>query len=261
MDLELILTLDESLKDCTHSQDLISNLRLLLNSSQKSTDQVKFVLKCRQGILGLYSEEFDFFYLDFDQQIEYRRKNDLGKKDLLFKALGFRHLPFKVLDLTAGLLVDSWFMSQHGIEVVAVERHPIVFLLIQDALVRSEKKGSLKLIHMPAEQYLTTAKESFSAIYFDPMFPQNPKKKSLPRKQMQIFRQLVGPDLDAQSVLSCALNLDGKSSVVTDRVVLKRPDKSVLKDGMDDIILKNWMHSYKGTSIQFDVYRPSKIVK
>lgn len=258
-----VLQVEESAFRCPHSYELISEISELAKDSRDnavSKSENIFFLQYHEDRLGLQSNQFGFFYLDFDEQIEYRRKNEMGKKDILLKALGYKSSPFRVLDLTAGLLVDSWFMSQQGLEVIAVERHPVVYLLIQDALLRSHKKQNIQIVFSSATQYLKSSDEVFSAIYFDPMFPQKEKKKSLPRKQMQIFRQLVGADEDAQDVLELAVNSDERLGFKADRVILKRPDKSNLNEGFAESLKKRILHSYSGTSVQFDVYRSGKTI-
>jgi 16S rRNA (guanine1516-N2)-methyltransferase len=48
------------------------------------------------------------------------------------------------------------------------------------------------------------------------MYPEK-KKSALPRKEMQIFKEIVGADLD------CVNYLDFARTVARDRVVVKRP--------------------------------------
>ena len=56
-------------------------------------------------------------------------------------------------------------------------------------------------------------------IYLDPMFPHR-DKSALVKKEMQVFRTVVGDDDDSPALLKAAL------AVATYRVVVKRPRKA-----------------------------------
>ena len=86
--------------------------------------------------------------------------------------------------------------------------------------------------------------EKPQVIYLDPMFPQK-KKSSLPRKEMVLFRSLVGDDTDSEELLQIALK------TAKERVVVKRPLKSAP-------ILKEPQHSFEGNSVRYDLYLVSK---
>src|SRR5690606_9993822 len=78
-------------------------------------------------------------------------------------------------------------------------------------------------------------------IYLDPMFPER-QKSALVKKEMRIFREVVGDDEDAQDLLEVALQ------IATKRVVVKRPRKS------ETIGPRKPGHQLIGTSSRFDVY-------
>ncbi|GAM77379.1 SAM-dependent methyltransferase [Vibrio ishigakensis] len=81
-------------------------------------------------------------------------------------------------------------------------------------------------------------------VYLDPMYPhpENKKKSALVKKEMRVFQHLVGADLDADGLLTPALEL------ATKRVVVKRPDYA------------NWLDEKKPSMAietkknRFDVY-------
>ncbi len=84
-------------------------------------------------------------------------------------------------------------------------------------------------------------------IYLDPMFPHR-DKSALVKKEMRVFRPLVGDDLDAPALLEAALAL------ATHRVVVKRPRKAPIIDGPKP------SHGLEGKSSRYDIY-PKKALK
>ena len=78
-------------------------------------------------------------------------------------------------------------------------------------------------------------------VYLDPMYPES-GKTAAKRKEMRLFRELVGEDLDIEELLEVALNTAKK------RIVLKRPLKA------PKLLKPNTI--YKGSTIRFDVYLP-----
>jgi 16S rRNA (guanine1516-N2)-methyltransferase len=81
-------------------------------------------------------------------------------------------------------------------------------------------------------------KQSF---YFDPMFPET-KKDALPKKEMQIFRELVGLDLDSVDVVKRA------AEVKVARLVIKRPRKA-------EPLFEKPRYFLEGRLIRYDVYQ------
>ena len=101
----------------------------------------------------------------------------------------------------------------------------MVYLLLQDGLNRAyqdaeigemmQQNMQLLGIHHIAE--LNPKTESADVVYLDPMYPHK-QKSALVKKEMRVFQHLVGADLDADELLTPALQLARK------RVVVKRPD-------------------------------------
>jgi 16S rRNA (guanine1516-N2)-methyltransferase len=79
-------------------------------------------------------------------------------------------------------------------------------------------------------------------IYFDPMF-EDANAKSLPKKEMRIFRELIKQDLDAEKVLQKALGAGVK------RVVVKRPRLS-------RALTEKMALEFTGKATRYDVYFP-----
>ena len=81
-----------------------------------------------------------------------------------------------------------------GYEMTGFERHPVPFLLLNSAL-RSVDGFS----HLAEGHRLGTgvhADLKGKTVYYDPMFSDS--QKSLPKKEMAWFAELVGPDMDAE---------------------------------------------------------------
>lgn len=194
--------------------------------------------------LSLIDEEMGALHLDFIKDVQsYSRTSHRGKSELIAKAIGLAKGTRKVFDATLGLAQDAWFLSQLGAEVEGCERSPVVYLLLADALIRS-KQSRLKIHYGDSIQWLQKEGPSGTAVYLDPMFPEK-KKSALPRKEMRIFRKWVGEDKDSLDLFEAAM------SSLAERVVVKRPMKAPdLAPGV--------VHSFKGQTVRYDLYSPSK---
>lgn len=178
---------------------------------------------------------------EIERHLLYFKKSSLHK-ELLARAIGIKGAKRpKVVDLTAGLLGDSLLMLAMGCEVWAFERNPIVGFLMESALLNA-RHPLLKNLHF----HVNDARDALPQIgevdvlYFDPMF-EDVNEKSLPRKEMRIFRGLVGPDLDAIAVFEEARELGVK------RLVVKRPRLSTPIIPGDPL-------TFMGKATRYDVY-------
>ena len=164
--------------------------------------------------------------------ILHRLRHGLSKGQPLPKALGLKSLnPDKapyVIDATAGLGVDAFFVAALGCRVRAIERSPVVAELLADgyARLRASEIGELAPIaaRLGFEQgssalLLSSLSEDErpDVVYVDPMYPSEGHSSALPKKGMQFFRRLIGDDLDAGEIFEAAM----KSA--RERVVVKRP--------------------------------------
>lgn len=216
---------------------------------------------------------------------QHRRLYGGGKGQDIAKAVGLNHSSFKpqVLDLTAGLGRDGFVLASLGASVLMLERHPLVFALLDDGLVRAREqvlaqadygshgdsdKGAenknglpeilnrINTMNQDASTYLKQLSlkklgREFGVlypdvVYIDPMFPAREKSGKV-KKEMQLFHQLVGEDEDSSILLSLALE------VAQYRVVVKRsvhaPFLAEQKPG----------YSLKGKSTRFDIYPIKKL--
>ena len=178
-----------------------------------------------------------------------RRKNQANSQDII-KAIGIKGnlIKPKVLDTTAGQGRDSFILASLGCNITLLERNKVIYLLLKNAIENAKNNDELKnivknmtIINQDSVKFLENNNDFFDVIYLDPMFPKS-KKSRLVKKDMQIFREIVGNDLDSSKILESALKSNTK------RVVVKRMNKS---DFLDN---KKPNFSIKGTSIRFDVY-------
>ncbi len=163
-------------------------------------------------------------YADFTGgRAEYRRKHGGGRGQLLARAVLAKGISPTVIDATAGLGRDAFVLASLGARVTLLERSPVVGVLLEDALRRARTSevadiaARMKLYVGDAVNYLAALKETErpEVIYLDPMYPHT-SKRALQKKEMQLFRQLVGAD-DAAELLNIA------RCTALKRVVVKRP--------------------------------------
>ncbi len=127
----------------------------------------------------------------------------------------------EVIDATAGLGRDGFLLAAGGRRVTLIERHPVVAAVLRDGLARAaaapataEAAARIELVEADACDYL--GRHRADVVLVDPMHP--PRRKSAAvRKEMRLFRALVGRDDDADDLLSAAL------AAARRRVVVKRP--------------------------------------
>lgn len=167
-------------------------------------------------------------YADFvGGRLAHRRRYGGGRGQPLARAVGMKagYSP-EVVDATAGLGRDGFVLASLGCRVVLVERSPVVAALLEDALARARQdaligawvQGRLQLVQAEGAAYLRglPAGRRPDVVYLDPMFPER-RKSALVKKEMRLFRELVGTDPDAPALLAAAL------ACARRRVVVKRP--------------------------------------
>ncbi|MGE6108820.1 class I SAM-dependent methyltransferase [Aeromonas sobria] len=165
-------------------------------------------------------------YVDFvEGAVAHRRKFGGGRGQSIAKAVGLKAgANPTVVDATAGLGRDAFVLASLGCRVTLIERSPVVAALLADGLARAAQdpdigpwvRERMRLIQGPATEQLLALAERPEVVYLDPMFPHK-QKSALVKKEMRVFQSLVGPDLDADSLLPAALEMAQR------RVVVKRP--------------------------------------
>jgi len=175
------------------------------------------------------------------------------RQELLVKAVLGRDKQStpNVLDMTGGLGRDSFILACAGCNVTTFERNPLVYLLLSDGLYRAAMDVELQSIVQNIDLHFSDAAKAdnlafetahYDVVYMDPMFPER-TKSALVKKEMRVFRDVVGEDMDVAQLFEQA------RSVARKKVIVKRPRKSAfIKD-------KKPTYSIEGRSSRFDVYQ------
>ncbi len=187
-------------------------------------------------------------FCDFNKSsLDFRRRYSKGKQDLL-RAIGGNNK--KVLDTTAGLGTDALVMAFHGCRVTAVEKSPIVFSLLRDALQNDSLPPDLKeilgkrleVINSDSIDFMKAnkGKKKWDVAYLDPMFFVK-SKTALPKKEMAVLHDLL--DRPSEEEIR---ELIRQCRTVSHRTVIKRPLRSTCTEKPS--------FSIEGNLIRFDVY-------
>lgn len=188
--------------------------------------------------------------------VAHRRLFGGGNGQMIAKAVGVQSgVRPVVLDATAGLGRDAFVLARLGCAMTLIERQPLIAALLEDGLLRAQTDpevapivAQMQLLRGNAIDLLRAWQgEPPQVIYLDPMFPHRDKSASV-KKEMRLFRPLVGDDDDAPALLEAALAL------ATHRVVVKRPRKAPSIAGAPP------GYVLEGNASRFDIY-PKKTLK
>lgn len=188
--------------------------------------------------------------------VAHRRRFGGGSGQMIAKAVGVgAGIRPSVLDATAGLGRDAFVLATLGCTVSLIERQPLIAALLEDGLARAAGDAEVGSIVARMRLLVGNAIELIGAwqdeapqvIYLDPMFPHR-DKSALVKKEMRLFRPLVGDDMDAPALLQAALAL------ASHRVVVKRPRKAPPIEGAKP------GYSLDGKSSRYDIYPLKKLV-
>lgn len=163
-------------------------------------------------------------YADFASgRAAHRRLHGGGRGQPLARAVGLKgNAPLTVTDATAGLGQDAFVLASLGAEVTLLERSGVVGALLADALRRARADpetadiAGRMTLHVGDAAALLGTLPAPAVVYLDPMYPHR-TKSALPKKEMRLFRLLVGNDDDAGTLLTAARR------AALQRVVVKRP--------------------------------------
>ena len=210
-----------------------------------------FVASGRVGLAPIGRKAPGPIVLDFLEDSRLKRMAGAAheRRQPLAKAVGIGRGCGSVLDATAGFGLDAQMFAAWGCRVTATERSPVLAALWERALLkvndRPEIKKILKDLHFfggDARDLMTNTAESFDVVYLDPMYPERKRKSVAVKKEMQIFRRLVGDDQDAGELF------EKSRSKAVQRVVVKRPKHAPWVAPVEPSF------QVKGTTVRFDVY-------
>ncbi|MDP2229255.1 MAG: class I SAM-dependent methyltransferase [Moraxellaceae bacterium] len=203
--------------------------------------------------LGLYAQEMPAagaVRVEADAgPLGFRLAQERVRHEQIVKACGLQKQPgLRIFDATAGLLRDAAVLAAAGAEVTVAERSKVIAALIEDGLRRAPADSLLARLCFRAGDSLQLMREwpdaqaSPDVVCLDPMFPHR-EKSALVKKEMRVFREVVGEDTDADALLAPALALARR------RVVVKRPRLApCLADRPPTFVVE-------GRAGRFDVYQ------
>ncbi|MCL4150954.1 UNVERIFIED_CONTAM: hypothetical protein GTU68_066647 [Idotea baltica] len=148
-------------------------------------------------------------------------------------------------------------MCAQGYQVTIIERHPLMALILKDAMNRLAQTDWAHFhdVKIPqvmegnAIELLSNKELIADCVYLDPMFPAKRKKSAAVNKNMQLLQWLVGADLDADELLEAA------SAGASPRVAVKRPDYA------QPLLVASQKPSMQFSSklVHYDVYLPLSV--
>ena len=243
------------------AESLANELGLTLISSEAESESYEVLLRVAETGLSLQATgkkapgaiQADFL----TGATAHRRKFGGGKGQMIAKAVGIKSgIRPQVLDVTAGLGKDAFVLATLGCDMTLVERSPVIHALLADGLARAEADpdvaeitGRMHLHHANSIDWMreqAAAGERYQVVYVDPMFPHN-DKSALVKKEMRVFRPVVGDDTDAEELLAAAL------AIAENRVVVKRPRKAPLIGSQAP------SYQLEGKSSRYDIYTLKKL--
>ncbi|WP_303291326.1 class I SAM-dependent methyltransferase [Marinobacter sp. SS5-14b] len=181
----------------------------------------------------------------------YRREHGGGTGQLIARAVGLQktRAELHVVDATAGLGQDAFVLAGLGCRLTVFERNPVIHALLADGLARAVLNTEcapvahrITLLPGNSVDWLRQAgPDAADVIYLDPMFPHR-DKSALVKKEMQVFRQVVGDDDNSAQLLEAAL------ACARYRVVVKRPRKAPSVSGPKPAT------QVEGKSSRYDIY-------
>ncbi len=219
--------------------------RDFLQSFYTIADNADWLLTQAQEVLAITDKRKRLsLCIDF-RSGHYRHRNQHKAKEPLVQAVKIKKkLPQTLIDATPGVLKDAFMLASRGITVCAIERNPLLYVMVKQALSVVEKPPRIDYHFGDARELLP----QFSAeiIYLDPMYPLkkgNAKKGAQVKKDMQLLHDIVGKDDDADLLFQVARQQPS-------RVVVKRPSYATpISDEKPSFV------SQTG-STRFDIYLP-----
>lgn len=208
--------------------------------------------KTDEGLTLIWHDEpkMQPLIIDFHKgKSAYRSHRSTLKSEAIARAIGItgKRQP-SVIDATAGLARDAMVLAGFGCHVLLIERQPYVRELLNDALLRAQRKSdaigeAANRLELSTSINISEMGDNMAdVVYLDPMYPKAGKRKAQVKKDMQMFQQLVGSDADADDLLSPALR------VARYRVVVKRPTSAAF---LNDVEPNQQLMSKKH---RFDIY-------
>lgn len=247
-----------------YSSKLADRLSCEIKQAGSITDEVGLILQEneRDGAVelawGIKSGVKEVpFRIDF-VSVASKQRAKMAKSELVSKAMGSK--TSHVVDLTAGLGRDSFILASSGYNVCMLERNPVVFYLLSDAIQRlhasnPELASRMKLVEKDSKDLFGIAdlgielKESdIISVYLDPMYEGNVVgKRSNVKKETAMLHRLVRDDCEGISDNSKLL-FDTAKRLSNSRIVVKRGSRA-------EALANTKPHeALEGSTQRFDIY-------
>ena len=169
-------------------------------------------------------------------------------RDPLLRAVG----PWRdVLDATAGWGTDAGTLAAAGRDVTLIERHPVLAVLLGDALACWRRDGvgaanRMRLVVADAREHLATA--AADVVFLDPMYPEAAGGgRARKAEGLHLLRLLAGDDDDQDALLDLARR------AARQRVVVKRPRHAPPLAGRPP------NGALVGRTVRYDLYAPEEV--
>lgn len=181
--------------------------------------------------------------------VGFRLRSGEGRGQPLARAVGMKSgATPSIVDATAGMGRDAFFLASLGCEVTLIERSETVHAALAAAIERARAENDdfaaimsrMTLLHGDSRALLPTLAPEI--VLVDPMHPER-TKSALVKKQMRDLRDIVGTDPDASELMETAL------ASATNRVVLKWPLRAAPITG-----LRKPSHQILGKTTRYDVF-------
>lgn len=237
----------------TEGPKLAQRLGVPLVVQEEAPEDAEWIFFYEDEALFLYCTRFPDLHpitIDFLDGDFARRWKTASRNDLLAKAVGLKKGTRTILDATCGFGYDAFFLATFpDVEIYACERNVVAAELVMDALLRVKEMGRFEefplYFHLgDSREFLADSRTpDFDCVFLDPMYPREENKTAKQKKEMQLYRELVGKDLDAGELFAAAWAKARK------RVVVKRPDdaESIVEGREPDFVVE-------GKTVRYDVY-------
>lgn len=234
-----------------------------------------------KGLVDLESPKQSPIVVDFrSPKLTHRLKNG-ADGEAIVKAFGVKRSErrgLRIYDFTAGLGTEAFLLARAGFTVLAFERHPLIFELLEDGLRRwrayeqttgLETDGGttaptpLKLefrfgdaAALVREGLARGSMPQAHAVFLDPMFEGDATEgKSLPKKEMATLRKMLHASPEDASSRSDSALFFAAFEIAEARVVVKRPN------GAPDLLKVDALgrpiqpaRRLEGKTARFDIY-------
>ncbi len=255
--------------ECQALQARLAALGVELSSQPVETINARFLRQHPELALVLDQDGLSLTAQGMKMQPDWcaeipRLKRASIKSEMIARACQLSEQP-SLIDATAGLGHDSLLMARLGAQVTLVERHPILFVLLQEAKRQAAVDAFLQpiverieLVFADSAGYLVEQaiqKHYVDVVYLDPMFPQRDQNQKAAKKQAQVKKQmqLLHLLLPEEGEMDLGDHLLDLARQVAKRVVVKRPRLAVfLADTPPD-------HQWQGDACRFDAYFQNEV--